>query len=373
MVALPATQRVVQVVGREEEVVRVVEARLPALVGPGQVLVRVSAAGVNPLDAMMARGYGRAVVGGAVAAAARARGLPVPPTPPSVVGRDLCGEVVAVGAGVRGLEVGEEVWGAAPPWARGTHQQYAAVAAEHLAPRPGALGALEAAAVPYAGLTALAALSTFGGLVEGVGARALVVGAGGGVGDLATQLLAGHFGAEVTAVAAADAAERAERCGAHRVLDYRHPQHLQHLLQLPRQDVVLDCAGLGATPAALQRLLPLLAPGGRLVTLSSPVLRHTDALGLLPGLAASLADLACANAAVLRRGATVRWAYYTPSPAHLATLGRLVRRGRLVPPPLTTFPLARAAEAYARVEAGGLRGKVVLAMEEEEQGTGGGQ
>ena len=45
----------------------------------------------------------------------------------------------------------------------------------------------------------------------------------------------------------------------------------------------------------------------------------------------------------------------------------------LVPPPLTTFPLARAAEAYARVEAGGLRGKVVLAMEEEKQGTGGGQ
>ena len=94
VVALPATHRVVQVVGREEEVVRVVEARLPALVGPGQVLVRVAAAGVNPLDAMMARGYGRAVVGGAVAAAARARGLPVPPTPPSVVGRDLCGEVL---------------------------------------------------------------------------------------------------------------------------------------------------------------------------------------------------------------------------------------------------------------------------------------
>ena len=280
--------------------------------------------------------------------------------------------MVAVGAGGRGLEVGEEVWGAAPPWAAGTHQQYAALAAEHLAPRPAALGALEAAAIPYAGLTALAALSTAGGLAEGAGGRAVVLGAAGGVGDLATQLLSGHFGAEVTAVVAADAAERAERCGARRVLDYRHPRHLEHLLQLPPQEVVLDCAGLGASPAALRRLLPLLAPGGRLVTLSSPVLRHTDALGLLPGLAASLADLACSNVASLPRGATVRWAYYAPSQAHLATLGRLVRRGRLVPPPLTTFPLARAAEAYARVEAGALRGKVVLAMadlEEKEQGT----
>ena len=57
-----------------------------------------------------------------------------------------------MGAGVRGLVLGEEVWGAAPPWATGTHQQYAA---EHLAPRPAALGALEAAAIPYTGLTAL--------------------------------------------------------------------------------------------------------------------------------------------------------------------------------------------------------------------------
>ena len=57
-----------------------------------------------------------------------------------------------MGAGVRGLVLGEEVWGAEPPWATGTHQQYAA---EHLAPRPAALGALEAAAISYTGLTAL--------------------------------------------------------------------------------------------------------------------------------------------------------------------------------------------------------------------------
>ena len=63
--------------------------------------------------------------------------------------------MVAVGARVRWLEVGEEVWVAAPPWVTGTHQQYAVAAAGHLAPRPAALGALEAAAIPYTGLTAM--------------------------------------------------------------------------------------------------------------------------------------------------------------------------------------------------------------------------
>ena len=70
--------------------------------------------------------------------------------------------MVAVGARVRGLVVGE-VWGAAPSWVTGTHQQYAVAAAGrappagHLAPRPAALGALEAAAIPYTGLTAVVA------------------------------------------------------------------------------------------------------------------------------------------------------------------------------------------------------------------------
>jgi NADPH:quinone reductase-like Zn-dependent oxidoreductase len=232
-----------------------------------------------------------------------------------------------------------------------------------LALKPRALEHPEAASIPYAGLTAWSAITTFAGLREGGGARVLVVGAAGGVGDLALQILTRHLGAEVTAVVAADAAERAEWCGAGTVLDYSSPEHASRLLQLPRQDVVLECAGLGTAPGALAGLLPLLRRGGRLVSLSSPLLRNTDSQGLLPGLASSLQQLACANRASLSsNGATVRWAYFVPSQTALLALGVLVRRGKLAPPPLTLLPLDRAAEAYRRVEAGHLRGKVVLDM-----------
>ena len=196
----------------------------PTLSRPSDVLVRVCAASVNPLgtssmvakfqcfintyqnknillfsiiegfpptDSMMVQGYGREVLG-FLRSAEKLSGLSgggdlASSALPRVLGRDLSGEVVAVGRHVTRVRPGDHVWGAVFPAHEGTHQQYAALDERCLAAKPSSATHLEAASLPYAGLTAWAALQT-GGVARG--SRVLVVGGAGGVGSIAIQLLA---------------------------------------------------------------------------------------------------------------------------------------------------------------------------------------
>ena len=365
---LPLMQRAVEVVDWGGST-SLVNATLPAMLGPSQVLVKVKAASVNPLDVMMSHSYGTTVLDSLGRLESASRGLPPAPILPTVMGRDFSGVVVQGGPLMRrGLAPGSPVWGATFPGTQGCHQEYMVVEEKMLAPLPSGLNNLEAASIPYAGLTAWSAISTFSGLQEGFskGARVLLLGAGGGVGDIALQLLSRHFGAAVTAVVSGEAgAERALRCGASQVLDYKEPDYQHQLLQLDRFDIVLDSAGVGTSLDSVKPLLSLLRHRGCIVSLSSPLLQNTDSQGLLPGFASSLASLAILNASSLqqRSRSTVRWAYFMPNPRALTTMAWLVKMGRLMPPPITAFPLEKAEEAYAKVEAGGLRGKVVIDME----------
>ena len=95
-------------------------------------------------------------------------------------------------------------------------------------------------------------------------------------------------------------AERALRCGASQVLDYSDSDYQHQLLQLDRFDLVLDSAGVGTSPDSLKPLLSLLRYRGCIVTLSSPLLKNTDSLGLMPGFASSLASLVTLNASSLQ-------------------------------------------------------------------------
>ena len=365
---LPLMQRAVEVVDWGGST-SLVNATLPAMLGPSQVLVKVKAASVNPLDVMMSHSYGTTVLDSLGRLESASRGLPLAPILPTVMGRDFSGVVVQGGPLMRrGLAPGSPVWGATFPGTQGCHQEYMVVEEKMLAPLPSGLNNLKAASIPYAGLTAWSAISTSSGLQEGFskGARVLLLGAGGGVGDIALQLLSRHFGAAVTAVVSGEAgAERALRCGASQVLDYKEPDYQHQLLQLDRFDIVLDSAGVGTSLDSVKPLLSLLRHRGCIVSLSSPLLQNTDSQGLLPGFASSLASLAILNASSLkqRSRSTVRWAYFMPNPRALTTMAWLVKMGRLMPPPITAFPLEKAEEAYAKVEAGGLRGKVVIDME----------
>lgn len=208
--------------------VREVSDPLPA---EGEVVVRVKAAGVDRGVWHLMVGEPRVVRLGV--------GVRRPKQP--VIGRDLAGVVERVGSGVTDVAVGDAVLG----FGKGTYAELARVPVAKLVAKPADLTFVEAAALPFAGTTALQAVVDKGGATEGQ--RVLVIGAGGGVGSYAVQIAAGR-GCHVTAVCSAAKAERVRGLGATETVDYR--------LAEPEgtYDLVIDVAG-NRTLRALGRLL----------------------------------------------------------------------------------------------------------------------
>ena len=170
----------------------------------GEVLVRVRAAGVNPLDWLICNGTITAL-----------RDEPCPWTP----GWDVSGVVEAVGGGATGVEPGDAVYGMARlPGGGGTFAEYATMSVEAVVPKPASLSHVEAAAVPMAGQTAVHALYEAGGLTPGQ--RVLVHAAAGGVGHMAVRFAA-NTGAHVVGTASGYNEKYLRGLGVNEVIDYR--------------------------------------------------------------------------------------------------------------------------------------------------------
>ncbi|MFD9123844.1 NADP-dependent oxidoreductase [Kitasatospora sp. NPDC059571] len=284
---------------------------------PGDVLVRVHAASVNPIDAYV-----------------RSGAAPLLGEPPFTVGWDVSGVVEEVVPGVTRFKVGDEVFGMPFfPRSAGGYAEYVAAPSRHFAPKPAGVDHVAAAALPLAGLTAWQALVDTADVRPGQ--RVLVHGAGGGVGHLAVQIAKAR-GAEVLATASPAKHDFVRGLGADRVIDYTAGDFADGLTGV---DVVLDGIGGGYG----QRSLPVLAPGGLLITL----VERTDT------------ELAGAAAAAGRRftGLTVE-----PDHVGLQGLADLVDEGRLRPHVEHVLPLEEAAKAHELIESGQTRGKIVLAV-----------
>jgi NADPH:quinone reductase-like Zn-dependent oxidoreductase len=253
---------------------------------------------------------------------------------PKRTGIDFAGDVVAVGAGVTQFRIGDPVWGVL---ARtfGSAAEFVAVPADRLAPAPAGLDLVQAAALPAVGTTAITALRDKARLKEGD--RLLVRGGAGGVGSVAVQL-GRAYGAHVTALAGARHLDFVRDLGAHEAFDYATSAPGD----LGRFDVVLDTVGAGM--ADYRRLV---APGGRMVSIafdSSRILR-------------SLGYVAASTAFGSRR---VR--FFSGNPGHdlLAELTRLTESGVIRPVVDRSYPLAEIGQAHRALEAGGIRGKLVV-------------
>jgi len=211
--------------------------------GVSQILLRVRAAGVNPIDGMN-RQTG-AFVG----------------NPPFVLGWDVCGEVAGVGPGVTLYEPGDVLFGLLPfPQYHGAYAEYVVGPTRVFARKPDRLSDVEAAAMPMTGLTAWQALVDTAAVSKGD--KVVVIGAAGGIGHLAVQIAKAR-GAHVTALASADNLEFVRRLGADEVIDYDATDFTQ---AVGDQDVVLDVVG-GDYPA---RALSVLKRGGILVSTQPP-------------------------------------------------------------------------------------------------------
>lgn len=287
--------------------------------GLTEILVRVHAAGVNPVD-WKTRASGAFVTWGEV----------------PIVGWDVSGTVEAVGPGVTRFAPGDEVFGMpAFPRQAGAYAEFVVAPSRHFTRKPGNISHIEAAALPLAGLTAWQALIDTAELRAGQ--RVLIHGAAGGVGHLAVQIAKAH-GAYVIGTARADKHDFLRAIGADEVIDYTAVDFAAELRDV---DIVLDSVGgdYGV------RSLPVLRRGGRLVTLAGPD---------------GLPDAADADA----RGVRADWPVVEPDSAGLAAIAELVAAGELRAEIDRVLPLTEAAKAHAYGETGRTRGKIVLQVAE---------
>lgn len=362
--ALPAIMKAWQAhkFGGTEEVV-LEETALPRLLSPRDVLVKVHAASVNPLDVAMTDGYGKNVID----VLRGAQHFPYSSTRfPLILGRDFSGEIVSVGQGVRQFKVGDEVWGATMAGHQGSHAEYIAVSSCIISLKPKTLPHLESATLPYAGLTAWAAIKTVGNLSRSNAnrKRCLVIGGTGGIGTFAIQLLK-SWNANVTATCRPDAIDLLSRLGADWPVDYTAPDFQDQLRASERFDFVLDCVG-GQQHAFVPELLRKgkFAP---YVTVVSPVLKNTDERGLLPGIVLSACQAAQTTLKGLKEGRTVRWAFFCPNASALREIAAKVDSRKIAPVIHDTFSFDEVPLAYQRTKEGHLRGKNVITVVKAEE------
>ncbi|KLE35385.1 alcohol dehydrogenase [Aurantiacibacter luteus] len=309
------------------------------LLGAGEVLVRVHAAGLNPVDYKTRDGKLKLLLD-----------YPMP----AIMGNELAGTVEEVEDGVTAFAPGDRVFARVPKDAMGALAEYAALPADCCAPIPDGWGFERAAAVPLAGLTALQALRDELGLRPGQ--RVFISGGAGGVGTFAIQI-AKWLGAEVITTASPRGCELVERMGADRVIDYTS-EHFEDVLT-EKVDGAFDLIG-GDT---LMRTFGVVKDGGKVVSIGGtpePTTAEKDLGGdwKLKALfwAASLKQRAAAR----RHGVTYRYLFMHPSGAELAELAALMESGKLDPQIDRTFSLADTKEAFAYLEKGHAKGKVVI-------------
>jgi NADPH:quinone reductase-like Zn-dependent oxidoreductase len=287
-------------------------------VGRNQVLIRVRAAGVNPIDWRIRNGSLRFILPGRL---------------PLVLGFDVSGEVAEVGSEVTALKVGDEVFAFLDARHGGGYAECAVASQQVVVPKPENLSHEEAAAIPLAASTALQALRDVASVSEG--SDVLVNGASGGVGTFAVQI-AKDLEAQVTGVCSSRNLDFVKELGADKVIDYTAEDFTggDH-----RFDVVFDAVAKSSFSASRRALRPY----GVYVT-TVPSLK-TFLLSVVTRL---VGGRRCRNVLVRPRGDDLR---------HLHCL---VERGKLRPEIQQVYPLEQAAEAHKASEAGHVRGKVVL-------------
>lgn len=320
---LPQTMRAALLTGYGgPEVLKIADVPLPAYAPHNEVLIEVRAAGLNPFEAKVRRGW--------------LAGL-FPLQLPHVLGTDVAGVVVRKGFDVSELEVGDMVYGLLDPMRQGTYAGYVAAPSYLVRRSPANLSFAEAAAVPMAACTAWYGLVTMAGI--GPGSRVLVQAASGGVGAFAVQIAKAH-GAWVAATCSAANRAFVESLGADLVIDYAAQSLAEAVSDC---DVVLNSIG-GETALESYKVLK---PGGQLLI----VLRG------------DMVELKARHAMMAQYGVTTREIAFSAQPEILDRLRPLIEEGRITVHLERRLSLEEVVEAHGLLDAGGRRGKLVLEMD----------
>jgi len=292
--------------------------------GTNEVLVRVFAAGTNPVDAKL-----------------RAGAIPGAVEPPVVLGADASGVVEEVGAGVGEFAPGDEVYYTpelSGPVSNGSYAEYDLVPAAIVAPKPRSVSPVEAAAVPLAGGTAYEAIVRR--LAVTVGETVLIHGGAGGVGSFAVQI-ARAAGARVLATAGSSNQETLKQLGADVCLDYASD----------------DVAGVAGAENGGEGVDAVFDTTGAQVAASA---QYTRPFGRIATILPPQGDLT----QVYLKNQTLHGVFLTRERRRLVELARLIERGQVRPLVDEVLDLSEVGKAHERLESGHGRGKVVLRVAE---------
>ena len=282
--------------------------------GPGEIRIKIIAAGVNPIDWKIRSGY----IGE----------LPLP----IIMGLDVAGLVDAVGEGEVSFQPGEKVF-AKVSIGQGGYAEYTVVNSTQVAQKPKSIGFVESAAIPTAGLAAWQSLFDIAGLKKGQ--SVLIHGAAGGVGTFAVQF-AKWKGAYVIGTASSENAQFLKSIGADEVIDYKN-QRFEDLVG--NLDVVLDTIG-GDT---FERSWGVLKPGGFLVTTVASIPEGDPE----------------------KYGVRAKTLMTRPDGKELAQIAAIIDEKKIKPIVTTVLPLTDARKAHEMSESRHARGKIVLRVAED--------
>jgi NADPH:quinone reductase-like Zn-dependent oxidoreductase len=306
---------------------------------PDEILVRIHAAGLNPIDNMIPTGSFKPIIK-----------LQLPAT----MGSDLAGVVVETGSRVTRFKVGDAVFASTFDLGVGTLAEYAAVPEHAAAHKPGNLDFVQAASIPMVGLTSWQAFVERAQLQAGE--RVLVLAGAGGIGSFAIQL-AKLLGAKVATTTSAANVELVHRLGADEVIDYKKQQFEEVLRDY---DVVLATLRGGE----LEKSVQVVRPGSKIVSLVGPpdaAFARKRGMNFLMKFVFGLLSAKIIRLAK-RREASYSFLFVRPDGEQLTRIGDHLAASRLHPVVDKVFPFAQAKEGLAYLEQGRAKGKVVVEL-----------
>ena len=314
---------------------------------PNQVLVKMKASSVNPIDLMKREGYGKVIF-----EKQRKDRFPW------VLGSDFSGTIEKLGSKVDRFRLGDAVWGCTSNANSGTHAEFVSIDIDEVTLKPKNLTHLEAASLPYVALTTWSALVRWSGLRPNDlnGKKVFIQGGAGGVGCFSIQLFK-SLGCEVATTCSSKSIPLVESLGADHVIDYNKDNFYEVLNDY---DIAYDLLGSNVLENSLEKCCQILKtePSSHYITLTHPLVNTLDTKGIILG---------APHALYLRHKQkkqfnpiNVHWSIYRPSLSGLEQLTSLVEDQSIKPIIDSIYNLKELNRAHEKVATGHVSGKVVI-------------
>ena len=330
---------------------------------PNDVLVKVHAASLNPIDILISNGYGANLfnfqrnmlfdrIQSAFSYFSSVRSQFGNHEFPLILGRDFSGTVVDVGSSVHDIQVGDEVYGAPNLFRSGTLTDHIAVDLSEVVQRPAILSHIEAASIPYVSLTTAAALRDL--VVKPLTPKhALVFGGSGGIGTFAIQYLQA-YGFTVTTTCSSEGVPLCNSLGAN-CIDYT-TQNVDDIVEKNSFSIVFDPIG-AASPEWSTKCLVY---NGTYVSLKSPLLELTNKYGVVIG--SSNTYLTYIKEKVNNLNINFKWGFFKPDRKILLEISRIIDAGLIAPvvKPENIFSFDDVPAAFKLLSGGHMKGKAVI-------------